>query len=84
MALMGREEGAQEPDATMRLKVANAFKADETMQLRVPLPDISNTGEYAVSEISGHSGETSSGRIRADNAAGRPRRRPRQIGRAHV
>ncbi|MET9829738.1 transglycosylase domain-containing protein [Streptomyces sp. NPDC006385] len=65
----------------MRLKVANAFKADETMQLRVPLPDISNTGEYAVSEISGHSGETSSGRIRADNAAGRPRRRPRPAGR---
>jgi membrane peptidoglycan carboxypeptidase len=41
----GQGEEPQEPDATMQLKVPASFKADETMQLRVPPEGIPGSRE---------------------------------------
>ncbi|MBT2675244.1 penicillin-binding protein [Streptomyces sp. ISL-14] len=60
----------------MQLKVPASFKADETVQLRVPQQRISGTEqESTISEISKLSGKEASDRIRRDSKADQPNRR---------
>ncbi|WP_369175183.1 transglycosylase domain-containing protein [Streptomyces sp. R28] len=60
----------------MQLKVPGSFKADETVQLRVPQQRISGTEQESTeSEISHPSGVDSSHRIRDDNTADQLNRR---------